>query len=216
MVDNATNNTVFQRLANSADISNTAARRLEWSVGHVETIINAMLANGMARVAPDAKPILELKNKNGTWWRNFFLHRPEVGESMTYTVFDVPETDQDRLAGLDFVGDVFAYYYTYKDPAVRYSLIGLLVYCVMAVAFISWSLSTGITSTSWESTPELLALAIRSPVPENNEMPTSMLEEIEPLRKRYCVVVGEGNSLQLQPMDEVDLKKTVKANKKYH
>ncbi|KAF6844358.1 hypothetical protein CMUS01_01132 [Colletotrichum musicola] len=215
-VDAVANATVFQRLVDAAEISNTAARRLDWTVGHVETIINAMLANGMSRVAPDAKPILQLRDENGTWWRNFFRHRPEAGRRMTYTVFAVPEADRDRLAGLDFAGDVFAYYYTYKDPAVRYSLIGLLAYCVLAVAFVSWSLATGVTGTSWESTPELLALAMRSPAPGDDVMPTSVVEELGPLRRRYCVVVGEGRGLQLRPVNEVDSEKTVRANEGYH
>ncbi|KAF6813921.1 hypothetical protein CSOJ01_04327 [Colletotrichum sojae] len=212
----AANTTVFQRLAAAAGISSIAAGRLAWTAGHVETILNALLANGISRVAPSAKPILQLRDENGTWWRNFFLHRPEAGRRMTYTAFDVSQTDQDRLAALDFAGDVFAYYYTYKDPAVRYSLIGLLAYCVLAVAFVSWSLATGVTGTSWESTPELLALAMRSPAPGDDVMPTSVVEELGPLRRRYCVVVGEGKSLQLQPIDEVDSEETVKVNQEYH
>ncbi|KAF6841097.1 hypothetical protein CPLU01_00658 [Colletotrichum plurivorum] len=148
-INNITNATVFQRLADTAGISSTAAGRLAWTAGHVETTLNALLANGMSRVVPSAKPILQLKDANGTWWRNFFLHRPEAGRRIIYTAFDVPETEHDRLAGLGFAGDVFPYYYTHKDPALRYSLIGLLAYCVLAVSFVSWSLATGVTGASW-------------------------------------------------------------------
>ncbi|KAF9871283.1 hypothetical protein CkaCkLH20_11204 [Colletotrichum karsti] len=104
---------VFQHLAEAARLSENAETRLNWTFGPVETIINGMLGNGMARTAPYAGPIWSLKDANDTWWRHFFSHRGTIDthENFNNTAFDVPREDQARLAKLNFMGESFGVVY---------------------------------------------------------------------------------------------------------
>lgn len=196
---NTEGTTVFQRLAAAAGLVNSDLG-LDWSIGHVETLLNAMLTNGMARTAPAASPIITLKDADGAWWRNFFPRNKQFGFPESGTAFDVTKARQDVSQKLHFRAEMKGFAYSASDDTVRYSMIGLFVYCVVAVAFIAWSLVAGITSSSWESTPELIALAMRSPPPGDEKMPTSILEDTNALRERYCIIAN-GADVLLRPMD---------------
>ncbi|KAK1501562.1 hypothetical protein CTAM01_05786 [Colletotrichum tamarilloi] len=194
--------TVFQRLAASARLVDSPLG-LPWTVGHVETLVNAMLANGMSRTAPAAKPIITLKDADSAWWRNFFPRKTQFGFPESGTAFDVPEAVRAAAQRLHFRGEMKGFAYSAGDDTVRYSMVGLFVYCTVAVAFMAWSLVAGVTSKSWESTPELLALAMRSPPPGDEKMPSSILEDTSALRERYCIVAS-GSDVLLRPMDGLD------------
>ncbi|KAK6209557.1 hypothetical protein QIS74_11141 [Colletotrichum tabaci] len=191
--------TVFQRLAASSGLVNSELG-LDWTVGHVETVINAMLTNGMARTAPAASPIVTLKDADGAWWRNFFPRKTQFGFPESGTVFDVTEARRATSQALHFRAEMKGFAYSASDSTVWYSMMGLFAYCFVAVAFIAWSLAVGVTSKSWESTPELLALAMRSPPPGDEKMPTSILEDTNALRERYCIVAS-GADVLLRPME---------------
>ncbi|KAI3529655.1 hypothetical protein CABS03_04463 [Colletotrichum abscissum] len=194
--------TVFQRLAASARLVDSPLG-LPWTVGHVETLVNAMLANGMSRTAPAAKPIITLKDADSAWWRNFFPRKTQFGFPESGTAFDVPEAVRAAAQRLHFRGEMKGFAYSAGDDTVRYSMVGLFVYCAVAVAFMAWSLVVGVTSKSWESTPELLALAMRSPPPGDEKMPSSILEDTSALRERYCIVAS-GSDVLLRPMDGLE------------
>ncbi|OBR14227.1 hypothetical protein CH63R_02953 [Colletotrichum higginsianum IMI 349063] len=191
--------TVFQRLAASSGLVNSELG-LDWTVGHVETVINAMLTNGMARTAPAASPIVTLKDPDGAWWRDFFPRKTQFGFPESGTVFDVTEARRATSQALHFRAEMKGFAYSASDSTVWYSMMGLFAYCFVAVAFIAWSLVVGVTSKSWESTPELLALAMRSPPPGDEKMPTSILEDTNALRERYCIVAS-GADVLLRPME---------------
>lgn len=195
------NSTVFQRLAKTAGLVNSTNSRLEWIPCHLETLINGMLINAMARTSPNSQLITTLKDSNGSWWRNFFP-RGRVFGRPDGTAFDVSGVDEEQFRSFYFLVEMLGYAYTSNDDTVRYSMIGLFVYCTIAVCFVAWTVGSGITSSSWESTPELLALAMRSPPPATEVMPTSVFEDTKALQKKYCIVAEEGE-LHLSPMEIV-------------
>ncbi|KXH30493.1 hypothetical protein CSAL01_00721 [Colletotrichum salicis] len=139
--------TVFQRLATLAGLVDSGLG-LPWTVGHVETLVNAMLANGMARTAPAAKPIITLKDADGAWWRNFFPRKIQFGFPEPGTAFDVPESLRAAAQRLHFRGEMKGFAYSAGDDTVKYSTLGLFVYCAVAVTFMAWSLVVGVTSKS--------------------------------------------------------------------
>ncbi|KAJ5017715.1 hypothetical protein K4K57_007628 [Colletotrichum sp. SAR 10_99] len=61
-----TNTTVFQRLATTAGLASLENRGPDWTPCHLETLINGMLINAMARTAPNAHLITTLKDENAT------------------------------------------------------------------------------------------------------------------------------------------------------
>ncbi|KAF6812654.1 hypothetical protein CPLU01_14845 [Colletotrichum plurivorum] len=208
------NGTVFHHLAEAADLVGDAERRPEWTPCHVEAIINGMLINGMARTAPQARPIVTLRDADGAWWRHFFAQRTTVNPDTQYKVYDVPNTD--GLARFGVVAKVEGYYYTWMDDTVRQLMFGLFVYCSVAVLFVAWSLASEVTSTSWESTPEMLALAMRSEQPKEEIMSSSVMESIVALKQKYWLSADNERNLKLVAVTEEDQERiVVQKNQRY-
>ncbi|KAF4892668.1 hypothetical protein CGCF415_v009689 [Colletotrichum fructicola] len=215
-----TNTTVFQRLATTAGLASLENRGPDWTPCHIETLINGMLINAMARTAPNAHLITTLKDENGAWWRHFFP-RSRLFERQDAAVdeaaFAVEEADQSRFASFYFRAEMQGFAYSNQDNTVRNLVFGLFVYCGIAGLFVLWSVGRGITSSSWDSIPELLALAMRSPPPGDFTMPTSVLEDTKALSHRYGIM-AEKEALFLRPIDDherIPRDKRVKPNKLY-
>ncbi|KAH0439986.1 hypothetical protein CcaCcLH18_02703 [Colletotrichum camelliae] len=199
-----TNTTVFQRLATAAGLTSIENRGLDWMPCHIETLINGMLINAMARTAPNAHLITTLKDENGAWWHHFFprgrlFELQEVG--LDQNAFVVPEASRSHSPSFYFRTEMQGFAYSNQDNTVRNLVFGLFVYCGIAGLFVLWSVGKGITSSSWDSIPELLALAMRSPPPDDVTMPTSVLEDTKALSHRYGVMTEE-ETLLLLPIDD--------------
>lgn len=207
---------VFDLMATAGGLVNQSITQglSEWTEGHVETILNLMLTNGSIRTAPEARPLMTLKNPGTTWWSEFF--------SQTSKTFNIPEgqtvfvaPDKGDWWYADMKVDSFGYAYSDSKKTIRYSMMSLFLYSGIACVFIIWSVSRGITSSSWESTSDLLALALRSPPPRDHLMPTSVLEDSEALAIRYGIL-ADGEAAQLQPVEgKIPDEKRVHPNKLY-
>lgn len=215
-----TNTTVFQRLATTAGLASLENRGPDWTPCHIETLINGMLINAMARTAPNAHLITTLKDENGPWWRHFFP-RSRLFERQDTAIdeaaFVVEEADQSRFASFYFRAEMQGFAYCNQDNTARNMVFGLFLYCGIAGLFVLWSVGRGITSSSWDSIPELLALAMRSPPPGDFTMPTSVLEDTKALSHRYGIM-AEKEALFLRPIDDherIPRDKKVKPNKLY-
>ncbi|KAF0331711.1 hypothetical protein GQ607_000831 [Colletotrichum asianum] len=213
-----TNTTVFQRLATTAGLASLENRGPDWTPCHIETLINGMLINAMARTASNAHLITTLKDENGAWWRHFFP-RSRLFERQDAAIdeaaFAVEETDQSRFASFYFRAEMQGFAYSNQDNTVRNLVFGLFVYCGIAGLFVLWSVGRGITSSSWDSIPELLALAMRSPPPGDFTMPTSVLGDTKALSHRYGIM-AEKEALFLRLIDDherIPRDKRVKPNK---
>ncbi|KLU87925.1 hypothetical protein MAPG_06915 [Magnaporthiopsis poae ATCC 64411] len=230
-VEAAGGTTVFQRLAEAAGLglllndksfrktwvgSPAAHRTAERTVHHVETLINLLLANGMSNTGAGAQPKLELRNKNGEWWRDFFpfvpqfginqirdvmslFNIPPVGAFVHPTLEGVPEAHQ---VSLWFNAAMFGYGYSAQAGGSMhfFRMVWMFVYVAIAALFTLWSVCVaGISSSSWDSPIEVVALALRSPKPKGEIMPTSLVEDPSVLGECYCVV-AEGRDLELRPL----------------
>ncbi|KAF6803157.1 hypothetical protein CSOJ01_11072 [Colletotrichum sojae] len=111
------NGTVFHHLADAGHFVGDAERRPELTPCQVEAIINGMLINGMARTAPQVRPIVALRDADGAWWRHFFAQRTTVSPDTQYTMYDVPNTD--GLARFGVVAKIDGYHHTWTDNTVR-------------------------------------------------------------------------------------------------
>lgn len=227
-VEAAGGTTVFQRLAEAAglgatanpsadaDTTTTTHRTAERTVHHVETLVNLLLANGMSNTGAGAQPRLELRNENGAWWRDFFPFAPQFGINQIRDVLSllntrtegafvhpshagVPEAHQVPLW---FNAAMLGYGYSAKGGGSLHSfrMVWMFVYVAIAALFTLWSVCmAGITSSSWDSPIEVVALALRSPKPKGEIMPTSLVEDPSVLGECYCVV-AEGRDLELRPL----------------
>ncbi|KAI8242454.1 hypothetical protein K4K55_010485 [Colletotrichum sp. SAR 10_96] len=170
-----TNTTVFQRLATTAGLASLENRGPDWTPCHLETLINGMLINAMARTAPNAHLITTLKDENGAWWRHFFP-RSRLFERQDAAIdeaaFAVEEADQSRFASFYFRAEMQGFAYSNQDntptkpesPTVvmlsgtclRLSLV-VAVFLIAAIFLV----------------PQLPHVGYSPPTPVNNHAPTA-------------------------------------------
>jgi hypothetical protein len=183
----------------------------------IEAVLNAMLGNGLARTTPQIGPFLALK-KTDDWWKSFFPPPNQTFGFITgQTIFDLPEDLVQSGHWIDMVAEMFGFAYTSRDRTVRYSMIGLFVHSFIAVCYILWSVAVGVTSSTWQSTPEIVALAMRSPPPGHDKMPTSIDFGTQGMKQTYALV-AEGDEIRLQWLksnERVPPEKRVKPNLSY-
>lgn len=79
--------------------------------------------------------------------------------------------------------------------AVKLSLAVLFAYCLVTLAHIAYSIWTGVSSSSWDSLPEIVALAIDSPAAGELNNTGAGVETIKAYRHsvRIAEVIEEGN-----------------------
>ncbi|KAM0340596.1 hypothetical protein ACHAPU_010433 [Fusarium lateritium] len=184
----------------------------------LEIIINAMLVNGLARTTPDIEPLVKVKQQSD-WWRSFFSPPGQTfGLVEGQTIYNVSEDMMRNNHRTDMRTEMFGFAYSSRDTTIRYSMVGLFIYSAITICYVAWSVGVGITSSTWQSTPEVMILAMRSQPPGEEEMPTSILHGTHSLGKAYSLVVDDGTvRLLALPKDKtVPLEQRVKPNQTYY
>lgn len=213
----SSNSTVFQEMAISSGLwdpdtlqgGGTASLREE---SHLETILNLMVVNGMARTAPYTTQqgnIIDLDNDNGHWWRGFMPTSPQVF-GPGGNAYDVTAEQQESFYRLHMHTWAEGYAYSTSSASVMFSIIILFIYVAVAVVFMVVSVCSGFTSTAWESPIELMALALASPELEDMKSMAAGVSTIEPLRKRYCVVEKGEDRIELTQWKEKEAETDIK------
>ncbi|KAM0200925.1 hypothetical protein ACHAQI_011537 [Fusarium lateritium] len=183
----------------------------------LEITLNAMLVNGLARTTPDIEPLVEVK-KQSDWWRSFFSPPGQTfGVVEGQTIYNVSEEVIRNNHRTDMRTEMFGFAYSGRDTTIRYSMIGLFVYGAITVCYIVWSVGVGITSSAWQSTPEVVILAMLSQPPGEDKMHTSILHGTHALEKSYSLVAEKGKVrlMALPKSGVVPLEQRVKPNQTY-
>jgi hypothetical protein len=202
----SSNSTIFEEMAISAGLWNPDTSQRNGTAPHLETILNLIVANGMARTAPytaQQGSIRDLDDGNGAWWRGFMPVPPQVF-GPGGNAYNVTPAQQASSYRLHFHAFVQGYAYTQSNTTSWLAMIIVLIYVVVATIFVIVSVLFGVTSSSWESTTELMALAFASPVPESMKNTAAGVSTIKSFKERYCIAV-EGNRVQLRRWDRKPL-----------
>ena len=79
----------------------------------------------------------------------------------------------------------------------------VLIYMILALAHTIWVLITGVTSSSWDTVTELLALALRSPIPDALEGSGAGIESLGTYRQmvRLRIQGKEGDEKVVMVLD---------------
>lgn len=95
--------------------------------------------------------------------------------------------------------NMYGYGYTADSTALRLSLAVISIYCIVAIVYIIYILTTGAASTSWNSAIEVVALALQSKKPEyHNQGHTSAgIASMNTLRQNVGIRVNNNNELEL-------------------
>ncbi|KAI1411088.1 hypothetical protein F5Y13DRAFT_201619 [Hypoxylon sp. FL1857] len=137
----------------------------------VETFLNLMVVNGMSRSSPYLQQIGTLIHPNGSWWKDMLApswrglnpDSPYDSPDFGNNAHQIAPEDQAKSFTVRMYALESGYAYTPYDTATRVSMTVLYACMLVITIFIVFSLVTGISSSSWKSPAELLALALNSP-----------------------------------------------------
>lgn len=162
------NATAFSNIAATAGMWNTSLPSAPYYFpAIVESILTTMVANGMARASYNASMVTRLKGRGGDrnqWnargWYDYLFPRHLFGNGTS--IFDISPAEQAAATEFQMSAAAQGYAYSYKGALQQAAIAVLLLYVLLAVGHLAYSLSTGWTSTAWETLPEIAALAMNS------------------------------------------------------
>jgi hypothetical protein len=93
--------------------------------------------------------------------------------------------------------------YTLNTWAVILATTILILYCLITLVFIAFSLKLGISSTAWDSASEIAALALYSKVPESSWHMSAGLRTLNVYRKKVAMMENEDRNLELVFREEL-------------
>lgn len=184
----------------------------------IEAVLGTMMTNAMARSNPGVSPITELTDvgEDGTWWRNFL---PQGGRVFGPggDAFNVTEEQKQQFFGVEMEAYIEGYGYGRDDVAILLSMACMCVYAVAVLIFVVWSMASGVTSTSWDTIVELIAIALKSNPPPRGKLDgvSAGIMTTQPLRQRYCMSADDDSITLMAVDEEIEQEMRVKPNRAY-
>jgi hypothetical protein len=138
----------------------------------VESVLSIMLTNGLASTGFNAIPQGILKgctenrctdtcNDGDGKWCNAIMPDGEFGYGGS--VYDLPVgADISKMTRFQTRVNINGYAYHWRSTANALSCFVLGVYCLVAIFHIMFALKTGLSSQSWDTISEIVALAMQS------------------------------------------------------
>lgn len=133
----------------------------------VESILATMLTNGLARVAYNTGLTGTLKGQNdpnnpwaGGAYETEFLPKGALGYGGN--AYDISVEQAAGATQLTMLSQATGYAYSSEGITQQAAIAVLIVYGVLAVLHFLYSSATGFTSSSWDRSPEMTALALNS------------------------------------------------------
>ena len=208
------NTTIFNALMSS----NMTAKDISVSA---RIILAGLIANGLSQIGSTSRLQGQVKtviNKDGTTGLdgNYWFS----GKGDAFEVDPVASKDWIKLR-VDTTFEGFSYNTRGKIPKIAIGF--LLAYCLVALAHVLYAGTSGISSTCWDSIPEVTALAMNSTPTAALRNTCAGITELNIFKLPVRVLAfpdaeGEGEHLELVfgNLDEKTLEnKTIKANRVY-
>jgi hypothetical protein len=159
------NATIFSQMASTAGMWNATVVSPSYNNPFIVSIIlSTMTVNGLARLSYDAAILGPLKGNPGPWdtgtWASQML--PKGGLGWGGSIYDVPANEQKTATMFTMYATVNGYAYASSGLVQQAAMGVLLTYSLMALSHFVYSGATGWSSGSWETVPEIAALAMNS------------------------------------------------------
>lgn len=187
----------------------------------VEGILTAMVANGIARASYNTTMISALKGDNdesdnqwkATGWYSYLFPHYLFGKGSS--IFDISAEQQANSTEFKMSAAAQGYAYSYKGKTHKAAIGVLVFYILLAVLHLGYSLRTGWASTSWDSLPEIAALAMRSRPTQTLHNTGAGIESVCVFEENVRVRARDGHHLELVFDDTGDGGFYVRRNAKY-
>ncbi|KAL9624604.1 MAG: hypothetical protein Q9160_001269 [Pyrenula sp. 1 TL-2023] len=107
------------------------------------------------------------------------------------------QTDARQRYQLQIQSHKSGYGYDSSGVPVRLSLAVLATYCLIVVIYLTYTFITGRTASSWDSSSELIMLAMNSQKPTHLEGTSVGIETLSTFRESVSIRVNENDSVEL-------------------
>lgn len=183
---------------------------------HLEAILGGLATNGLARSTPRATPITALADPKGEWWRTFM---PQDGNVFGPggSPYAVSSEDEARFYRTEIETWVTGFAFADNSLTMRGAMAVFYLYAFFVIVYSVWSIWSGITSSSWESVPDLLALALadKKPLNDSRVLDEDRFKSADIMKENYCIS-ADGGILRLRPTHgPVPYENRVKPNEAY-
>jgi hypothetical protein len=108
-----------------------------------------------------------------------------------------PDRDSSNSTALTYTFTRWGYGYNTWSTSIQLSFAVITAYCIITLAYIVYILSTGSTSTAWNSAIELVALALQSRKPDHLGHVGVGLDSLETFKEGVGIRVNNDNELEL-------------------
>lgn len=129
------------------------------------------------------------------------------------------DSDPSKIKLVDFSATVYGYGYGTIDTSVILSMTVIMAYCVTTLSYIGYILVTGLTSTAWNATIELVTLALYSKRPDHLGHATVGVETIDTHSQPVGIRVNSDSELELVFQQDQDFRlrdlSKIERNKEY-
>jgi hypothetical protein len=192
------NATVFSRTASTAGMWNSELTSFSYNFPFIiESILATMVANGLARTTYNSTIVGTLKGADprnpwrGGAWVNEMLPRRQFG--WDGSIYDV-DTDSAATSSMFVMrATVTGYAWSSRGKLQKAALTVIFLYVGFALAHVTYSAWTGWTSTSWETAPEILALAMNSQATERLHNTGAGIDTVSPFQEKVKVRYRHGH-----------------------
>ncbi|OJD30976.1 uncharacterized protein BKCO1_5300050 [Diplodia corticola] len=194
--------TAFAQVAKTTGLWNTStAPDQDFVEVIVEAILTTMTLNGIARTDYNISIAGRAKGSNVSTPEDLpdaflseLLPRKYLGAGGN--AYEL--TDDELRNAAPFVLRVFAtgYAYTYRSTTQIAAVVVLLLYCILAIFHFCYTLKTGEQSNAWDTTPELVALAMNSARTQKLNNTGAGIDTSNVFKEMVRVEVKEGDRLE--------------------
>ncbi|KAG4263157.1 hypothetical protein FPRO03_10520 [Fusarium proliferatum] len=211
-VDSRTNRTVIHEMLLNSGVWTNDGKGSK-STAHLEAVLGSLAANGLGRSTPNITAITTLADPDGEWWRSFM---PQDGQVFGPggSPYAVSDDDKARFFSAEMETWVTGFAFADNSLTMRGAMAVFYVYALLVMAYSIWSIWSGITSSSWESVPDLLALALAD---RGSGSDSEGFSKGSPdiMKESFCIS-ADGSTLRLRATHGlVPPENRVKANEAY-
>lgn len=202
--------TVLAQTGASATLDLSSARHMSLDVTGINTIHDPKFARDMS----DANSMSEALSQI------FALAVSGINFSNEDLWNEKPlDYDEHNMSAFRYITTLHGYGYGSKSTSIRLAMAVMTTYSTITIAYIAYIYITGSVSTAWNSSIELVALALQSKRPDHLGYTAVGLDSIETFKQGVGIRVNQDNELELvfahdRDIDKRGLRK-IERNKEY-
>ena len=205
----ARNSTVFREILFESGILSSGDLSAIDQLFAIESVLSVMLANGLARQRYGRQILGKLKDWNfdphatcGSWCDQMM---PANGRHMGDggSVFWLNGTQRSSSSRLRMHAQAEGYAYSPEGLTTKLAIAVLLLYCVLALGHWAYLCLAGESSTSWDTTSEVVALAMNSRQADALYNTGAGIETLKVFRDNVRIV-SAGERVELSFSEEPD------------